>query len=53
MQSPQALQTEVNRNSSTAHGGLIGVLRPEKSPRKNCILLIAAITLFKAQIKDG
>lgn len=39
-------QASRKRNSSSAQGGRKGVLRPEKSPRKNCILLTAVDTHF-------
>ncbi len=44
MQAPQPSQIEVKRNSSMAQGGRIGALRPEKSPRRNWVLLIAVLT---------
>ena len=50
MQLPQASHIDVNKNSSMDHGGRIGWSRPEKSPRKNWVLLIVVLTFITKMI---
>lgn len=51
--SPQPVQHSMKSGSTTAHGGRCGALLPERSPRRNCMRLIALRSLLSPFIGAG